>query len=276
MSTRPGDSTKDLFRLVNMDRYPIRERSAEPARKAIELLRQTFVKDGVVELAEFIVSEAVSTLLEDALVHLPEARESSGYGSIYVNEGDDSLWPEGHPRRLAVPERLRLLSYDQFPSESILRRLFEWDHILHLICDITGDSLYRYADPLGGLNVTVTASGEEKGWHFDQADYGAAIALQPAENGGEFEVIPFVRTAEHENYEEVIRCLEGDRSRVRQFAMHPGNLVLFQGRYSLHRVAPVQGTKPRLVAILAYDRKPDTKGSEFLNKSRYGAPALGS
>lgn len=276
MSSKYGDPPENLFHLINMDRYPIRDLSTEPARRTIELLRQTFAKDGVVELVDFIAPDAVPLLLEDALMRLPEVRVSSGEGNIYADGGNDSLWLEDHPRRLSVPEQLRLLSYDQFPSESILRRLFEWDHILHLVCGITACSLYRYADPLGGLNVTVTASGEEKDWHFDQTDYGVAIALQPAENGGEFEVIPFVRTAEDENYEEVTRCLRGDRSRVRQFAARPGNLVLFQGRYSLHRVAPVQGKKPRLVAILAYDRKPDTKGSEFLSKSRYGDAALGS
>ena len=52
--------------------------------------------------------------------------------------------------------------------------------------------------------------------------------------------------------------------------MEPGTLVLFQGRYSIHRVTPIEGDVPRLVALLAYDTKPGTCSSELLRAFRYG------
>ena len=52
--------------------------------------------------------------------------------------------------------------------------------------------------------------------------------------------------------------------------MEPGTLMLFEGRRCLHRVTPIEGGTPRLVALLAYDTKPGTCSSELLRLVRYG------
>jgi hypothetical protein len=52
--------------------------------------------------------------------------------------------------------------------------------------------------------------------------------------------------------------------------MTPGTLLIFEGRYSLHRVSPVHGPTARHVGLLAYDTKPGTTGSDLLRMDRYG------
>ena len=52
--------------------------------------------------------------------------------------------------------------------------------------------------------------------------------------------------------------------------MTPGTLLVFAGRYSLHRVSPIEGSTPRLVALLGYDTKPGTMSSDLLKEVRYG------
>ena len=52
--------------------------------------------------------------------------------------------------------------------------------------------------------------------------------------------------------------------------MTPGTLMLFEGRWSLHRVTPVVGPTPRHVALFGYDTKPGTMSSELLKQIRYG------
>ena len=52
--------------------------------------------------------------------------------------------------------------------------------------------------------------------------------------------------------------------------MDPGALVLFQGRYTIHRVTPIKGKALRLVALLGYDTKPGVVSSEHLRYMRYG------
>jgi hypothetical protein len=68
----------------------------------------------------------------------------------------------------------------------------------------------------------------------------------------------------------VKRVLDGDHERVVTLPMKPGTLLIFAGRYSLHRVTPIKGDTPRLVALFGYDTKPGTMSSELLKVVRYG------
>jgi hypothetical protein len=53
-------------------------------------------------------------------------------------------------------------------------------------------------------------------------------------------------------------------------AMTPGTLLIFEGRYTLHRVSPIVGPTLRHVGLFAYDTKPDTVSNEHLRLDRYG------
>jgi hypothetical protein len=68
----------------------------------------------------------------------------------------------------------------------------------------------------------------------------------------------------------VADVLAGKRDRVVTLPMTPGTLLVFAGRYSIHRVSPIAGTTSRLVALLGYDTKPGTMSSELLKEVRYG------
>jgi hypothetical protein len=57
---------------------------------------------------------------------------------------------------------------------------------------------------------------------------------------------------------------------VRTEPMTPGTLMLFNGRWSMHRVTMIEGDVPRYVALLAYDTKPGTDSTDTLKMSRYG------
>jgi len=57
---------------------------------------------------------------------------------------------------------------------------------------------------------------------------------------------------------------------VTRLEMTPGTLLIFEGRYSLHRVSPISGDTLRHVGLLAYDTKPGTVSSELLRAIRYG------
>ena len=51
--------------------------------------------------------------------------------------------------------------------------------------------------------------------------------------------------------------LDGISDWVKSFALEPGDLQLFKGLYSLHRVSPLKGSTPHYVAILSYVEQPD-------------------
>ncbi|GIS88009.1 MAG: hypothetical protein CM1200mP18_07190 [Gammaproteobacteria bacterium] len=100
------------------------------------------------------------------------------------------------------------------------------------------EPVYRYSDPRGSLNYTVMAQDDQLGWHFDACELVASILLRPADNGGDFEYIPSVRSAGDENFSEVESILGGNEGQRISGDFQPGDMVLFRGRHSLHRVTP--------------------------------------
>jgi hypothetical protein len=166
------------------------------------------------------------------------------------------------------------IGYDQFPSGSRIRALYESDDLMAFLAQVLHrEPLYRYADPIGALNVAVMVDGDVLDWHFDQTDFVVSLAIQSSERGGDFENVALIRgeSPDDEHYDEVAEVLAGiARDRVVVEPMTPGTLMLFEGRRSLHRVTRIEGSTSRYVALFGYDTKPDTMSSELLKLIRYG------
>jgi hypothetical protein len=198
------------------------------------------------------------------------AHASGGQGTAYLEFPDFSLPPD-HPRLHFADYAVRAVAYDITPRDSALRLLYEWDPMKDLIeAVLDRGPIYRYADPFGALNLAVMGEGDQLQWHFDQTDFVVSLAIQSAEHGGDFEVAPRIRNAQDERYDDVAAVLSGDRTRVETLPMRPGTLLVFEGRYSLHRVSPIEGRRWRHVGLLAYDTEPGTMGSDLLRADRYG------
>ena len=106
-------------------------------------------------------------------------------------------------------------------------------------------------------------------WHFDTNNFTVTLALQNADAGGEFEYAPAIRK-DGENFHEVSRVLNGTSDKVVSLRLEPGDLQLFRGRYSLHRVAPLFGKTPPYVAIFSYVEEPNMVGAPERTKQLYG------
>ena len=72
--------------------------------------------------------------------------------------------------------------------------------------------------------------------------------IQKPEKGGIFEYCPNIREPGNEKLEEVKKVLDGDRKRVRQLKLEPGDLQIFKGRFTLHRVTKIEGNRSRSVS----------------------------
>lgn len=53
-------------------------------------------------------------------------------------------------------------------------------------------------------------------------------------------------------------------------SLEPGDLQLFLGRFSLHRVSPNRGGTKRLLLIMSFSEKPGSVGSVERIRSLYG------
>jgi hypothetical protein len=266
MATGPSDPS----RLVDLERYPLLHRESERYGACVAAARQQLAANGAAEIPGFVSPAGVAELVRDADDLAGRAHRSGGQGTAYLEFPDFSLPPE-HPRLHFADYAVRAVAYDITPIHSPLRLLYEWDPLKDLIADVLERGpVFRYADPFGALNLAVMGEGDQLQWHFDQTDFVVSLAIQSAEAGGDFEVVPRIRSAEDERYDDVAAVLGGDRSRVETLPMRPGTLLVFEGRYSLHRVSPISGRYWRHVGLLAYDTKPGTMGSDLLRADRYG------
>jgi hypothetical protein len=262
--------TVDPASLVDLTRYPLADGDIAD-RHGAELRAS-----GVSILPGFLRRDAVATLVAEADALAADAYHQDVQGTPYLEEPDTEAWPPGHPRLALSRSSVHTVAYDRFDAAtSPLRALFEWDPLLQFVSGILGrQPLFRYADPLGAMNLAVMSQGDELGWHFDQTDFVVSIALQSSEAGGAFENVRHLRTDDDERYDDVAGVLAGDTPElVTTVPMTPGTLMLFEGRWSLHRVTPVTGATPRYVALFGYDTKPGTMSSELLRRVRYGRTA---
>ncbi len=232
--------------------------------------RAQMTATGACEIPSFVRVDSVPAFVDDARRLESVAHRSGGLGTVYLGFPDESF-PLDHPQQWLGQYDLGAVAYDLFPADSPTRRLYEWPELTRFVAAILDlDVVHPYADPLGALNLAVMTDGDQLQWHFDQTDFVVSLAIQDADVGGDFEVAPRIRTADDERYDDVACVLAGDRDPVVTLPMTPGTLLIFAGRYSIHRVSPIAGSTSRLVALLGYDTKPGTMSSELLKEVRYG------
>jgi hypothetical protein len=263
-------SQDDPSQLVDLERYPVCDPASAHLAEVVSAARGQLRRLGAAELPGFLTADGVHALVRNADDLAPRAHLSSGQGTAYLEFPDFNL-PADHPRLHFGDYAVRAVPYDMTPRSSPLRRLYEWDPLKDLVAAVLDRGpIFRYADPFGALNLAVMGEGDQLQWHFDQTDFVVSLAIQSAESGGDFEVAPRIRSADDEHYDDVAAVLAGDRRSVQTLAMHAGTLLIFEGRYSLHRVSPIGGGRWRHVGLLAYDTKPGTMGSDLLRADRYG------
>jgi hypothetical protein len=267
------DRTADPATLVDLERYPILAPDGPALHEVLTWARAELQARGACEVPGFLSPAGLVAIRGDAQQLAPRAYRSEGYGTAYLEVPDFEL-PADHPRRYLERAAVGVIAYDMFPADSPLRRLYEWEPFMRFIeAVLERGPLFRYADPLGALNLAVMTDGDQLQWHFDQTDFVVSLAVQDAEEGGDFEVAPRIRDASDERYDAVAEVLHGARDAVVRLPMTPGTLLIFEGRHSLHRVSTIHGATPRLVGLLAYDTAPGTRSTEILQLARYGRTA---
>jgi hypothetical protein len=255
---------------VDVERYPIDDLDSPAAADLARRCRKELDESGVSILPAFLTRDAVARAVAEAEALAPSGHPSDVEGTPYLELPADG-WAAGHPRVTWSHTRLTAIAYDRFPPGSVLRSLYESDELLAFLSGALGFNVFRYDDPLGGLNLAAMYDGDTLAWHYDQTDFVVSVAVQESETGGDFECVPMTRTSDDERYDDVAAVLAGAADdRVATIPMTPGTLMLFEGRHTLHRVSPIGGARPRYVGLFGYDRKPGTCSSELLRLIRYG------
>lgn len=263
MADPEGGALDDV---VDLERWPL---PPDPgAAERTSALRADLDRYGIASAPAFLRRGPVAALDSAFTELMPYADVRVDERSIYGRDGDDGLgsdplcstWIAGHITR------------DMIPPHSPAHRLYVSPAFKHFVARCLGvERVYEYADPLAGLVVTVVPPGGCYGWHYDTNEFVVTIAIGAAERGGRFEYVPDLRGPGEENPETARRVVGGQASDSVQSAEGaPGDLQLFRGRYSLHRVTPVEGGLPRLTLVLSYADRPGVIGPLDRTRRVYG------
>jgi hypothetical protein len=256
-------------RYIDTDRYPID--AAGPARDAlIARMRGALDQSGCAVLKHFVRAERIAELVAECDRVADRGHRNFNRTNPYFTTDRPEL-PATHPLRRFYDRSNAFVPADNFGPQSIIRAIYEWPAFAPFIQVTLGEPrFYRYADPLADVIVNLAEAGNGFPWHFDTNNYTVTLAVQNAESGGDFEYSPHLRSATDENYAGVTAVLDGDQRLIRTLRLEPGDLQIFKGRYSLHRVTPLGGARPRYVAIFSFAQEPNMVGSPERTRQLYG------
>ena len=227
--------------------------------------------------------EALQAEVRDTL--LPRLQPMA---SLTTTDADDKLRPSSPD--VTKLRTKRFLPGRAFPRTSLLRRLFESDELEALVSALMGQRMYRSIDLDRALNLSVYTSGGTFGAHFDENAAVVSLPLLTSSLGGEFQWAPFCRADQDSGVDgvaadggveqrELVKRIFGGRGSdasdvLRSHRVVAGELLLFNGNRSLHRVCTVgaewkHGTPPgfvaarvmpgqmRVAALFSYSRQPN-------------------
>ncbi len=255
---------------IDYDALPI-DRPASSARAAlVERVRADLAQDGCAVIHKVLTPTGLAAAVAEADAVAPAAHRSFNRTNPYFTADDESL-PSNHPVRRFHDRSNAFVPADNFAADGPLRGLYDEPGFDDFIRDcLEADPFHRYADPLADVIINLAEEGPGFPWHFDTNDYTITLAIQTAEEGGAFQYAPNIRTDHDENFDAVARVLDGVSDRVVNLDLAPGDLQIFLGRHSLHRVAPMAGDRPRYVGIFSYVDEPDMVASPERCRQLYG------
>lgn len=254
--------------LIDLARHPIHD--ADARADLLARVRDDLKANGCAVISGFVTPAALAGLVGEAHDAAPNGHRSFSRTNPYFTQDREDL-PKTHPLRRFYDRSNSFVPADNFGAGSGLRAIFEWAPFREFVqAALEEANFHPYADPLADVIVNTVEEGGGFPWHFDTNNYTVTLALQNGHSGGAFEYAPWLRTPDEERYEDVEAVLDGRSDKVRRLELKPGDLQIFKGRYALHRVTPVQGARPRYVAIFSFVEREGMVGSPERTRQLYG------
>ena len=244
----------EIKNIVNLRDYPIDQTGSKEYQDLISKNRELLDKDGCCVLPNFVLSESLKRMKEEVERNLPKTH-----------------WTKDHPKRVFSFRESGYINSDDLEEQSDLNKIYESEEMLKFVSDSLGVfPLYRWSDPLGKNPYSIMHKDHYFPWHFDGNEFTLSILVQKAEKGGLFECSPDLRSTENENFDEVTKVLRGSRDKVKSLDLQPGDLQIFKGRFSMHRVTKIEGNTSRYIALPTY-----VKDSYRVNKPEHSKQVYG-
>lgn len=259
--------------IVDTRRYPLDDPDDPVWREVVARARDDLRGRGATVLRDVVRPERQELLRAQGDEVAGAAHTEVAEVNVYNTDPDPAL-PDDHPARVVLQRRNAFVARDRIPAGHLVQRLYAHPGLHRLLAACFEiPAVHPLADPFAGLTLNVVAPGGDHPWHFDTNELAVSLLTRAPEDGGVFEYCPDLRAAGDENRAGVRAVLDGDRGPVRRLELRPGDLQLFRGRFSLHRVSPVHGVSPRHAAILAFSERPGVVGSPTRTRQLFGRVA---
>ena len=257
--------------MVDTDRYPLTAPGSSAWHDVVVRVRHDLQQVGCSVLPRFVRPSHDEAMRGQGAAIAPLAHDHVEIVNAY-NISSDTALPERHPGAIHMERGNAFVARDAIPAGFIIHRLYTSALLQRFVAACVGvPAIHPLADPLAGLCLNVVTPGRSHPWHFDTNEFSVSVLTQAAEAGGTFEYCPNIRTPQAENFADVRDVLDGrGDGLVRRLTLRPGDLQLFAGRFSLHRVTPVRGPTARHSAIFAYSERPGVVGSAVRTKQLFG------
>jgi hypothetical protein len=267
---RPAHA-QPVAEVIDIKRYSLAEPGSDGWVRAVADARRGLRQSGCAVLPGFLPASRLEVLRAECASLASKAYDDEQLVNVYNTHPDPDL-PEGHPARHVMARGNAFVARDDIPEHFIIHRLYVSELFQRFIADCLGRRrVYPYADPLAGLVVNIIRPGREHPWHFDTNEFAVSMVTQAPESGGVFEHVPNIRTPRSENFPAVGAVLRGDGGDpVRALPLSPGDLHIFLGRYSMHRVSAVHGRHARYSAIFSYSGRPGVIGHPERTRQLFG------
>jgi len=256
---------KELSQVINLRKNPLNDSTfIEECKKSLDV-------NGALVLSGFLLETAIESINKDAANQKHLAYYTKNQHNIYLTESDPQ-YDSNHVRNRLVTSSKGCITTDQIPSESALNVLYDAPEFRRFLCQVLGEKqLYEYADNLSSINLHYADEGEELGWHFDNSSFAITLLINTPEDGGVFEYLKDARDADsgEMGFDNAKKILDGEIV-PKVLSINSGDLVLFRGRNSMHRVTPVKGKTTRKLVVLAYNSTPDVSLSESARMTFFG------
>ncbi len=268
-TTAPTYTIDDL---VDLDAYPLHEPESAGYRAAVDRARRQLVDTGCALNKDFVRPDALAVLAAEIEANKPDTHFSVQNMNPYFHTTMNPHFPLDHPVNTFIERSSGFIPGDSWAPGCANYALFRAPEGARFLADcLSIPALYCYADPLAGLTSNILDPGQQFTWHFDTNDFAVTVLVQEADEGGLFEYVPDIRTADDEGFDRIAAVLADRGEGVVTLDLRPGDLQIFKGRYSLHRVTRVsQHSLPRHAAIFAYTEHDNVIGRVERTQQLFG------
>ena len=264
------------IQMINQSKYPIsrdEDKNSAAYKSLLQTCRDQLDHQGFVSLPSFLQPEHVDALITNILELEGVGFYSTEKHNVFLEENDSPCNKSLHPRCIQLKSsKLLIHAKDLAPHASDLDNLFQSTPFLHFISDVLQTKLYPSTDDYGKYYANIFHVGDQLSWHFDRSEFSISLILQPAEEGGEFQFVPNSRGVV-DGWEEM-RVGVNELTQALGMVVHKpnlasGDLYLFRGQNSLHRVSQI--TKGRRInVILTFNTKPNVVLNNYTLKKFFG------